>query len=138
MFVLFFGLRLFRWTSALIGFVFGFFLLFFLAVFVTPTNPNAVWIGLGSGLGLGALLFVLLFLIQKLDVVVASIVTGAVGGIVLYNVALVYAGWPLLYYICMFAVAGAFVVLGLCFKERFVIFVTSFYGAFAICYGVVI
>ena len=131
------GFRLFKITSGIVGFIFGFFFLFFLIMYcLTDTNRNAVWIGLGSGIGLGIALGLIMFFFPIVALVVLSAFVGVVFGIILYEIALMYIGWPPVYYISM-AVGGVlFLILGLIIKKFFIILMTSLYGAFAICYGV--
>jgi hypothetical protein len=105
---------------------------------VIPHNPNVLWIALGSGLGLGALLFLLLFFVPILALVVLSLFVGVVFGIILYEIALVYTNWPPAYYVSMSVCAVLFLILGLCIKKFFIVFMTSMYGSFAICYGEVL
>ncbi len=104
-------------------------------MYVIPNNPNVVWIALGSGLGLGVLLFLLLFFVPILALIVLSIFVGVVFGIILYEIALVYTNWPPAYYVSMAVSAVLFLILGLCIKKFFIVFMTSMYGSFAICYG---
>ena len=134
-YLILFGFRLFKWTSGLVGLVFGFFFLFFLLMYTISGNPNVVWIALGSGLGLGVVLFLLLFFVPILALIVLSAFVGVVFGIILYEIALVYTNWTPAYYVSMAVCAVLFLILGLCIKKFFIIFMTSMYGSFAICYG---
>ncbi len=135
-YLILFGFRLFKVTSGLVGFMFGFFFLFFLLMYVlADATPNRVWIAMGSGLGLGVMLFLLLFFVPILALIVLSAFVGVVFGIILYEIALVYTNWPPAYYVSMAVSAVLFLILGLIIKKFFIVFMTSLYGSFAICYG---
>ena len=131
-----FGFRLWKVTSGIIGFLFGFFFLFFLVHYVMHSHHNNVWIGLGAGIGMGLVLGILLFLFPVLSLIVLSLFCGLVAGLLLYDVALVYIHWKYIYYVTLVIFAFVFLILGLCIKRAFLIFMTSMYGSFAIAYGI--
>lgn len=118
------------------GFLFGFFFLFFLLLWLLTSNPNAFWIALGSGIGLGVVLGLLLFFIPILALMILAICIGVALATVLYDVAFVYIRWPYTYYVVLGVTALLFLILALVIKRGFIIFMTSFYGSFAIAYGV--
>ncbi len=91
---------------------------------------------MGSGLGLGVLLFLLLFFVPIIGLIGLSILCGVVFGIILYEIALVYTNWSPAYYVSMCCCALLFLILGLIIKKFFIVFMTSMYGSFAICYGI--
>jgi hypothetical protein len=116
--------------------MFGFFFMFFLLTYVLdPNAPNTTWIAMGSGIGLGVLLFLLLFFVPVIGLIGLSILCGVVFGIILYEIALVYTNWSPAYYVSMCVSALLFLILGLIIKKFFIVFMTSMYGSFAICYG---
>jgi hypothetical protein len=131
-----FGFRFWKITSGVIGFIFAFFITYFLVVyFMNPNTPNAVYIALGSGLGAGLLVGLILFFFPLIALVIISIFIGMALGVLLYNIAFVYTGWIYSYYISVGVSALVVLILALLLKKTFIVIMTSFYGAFAIAYG---
>lgn len=151
-----FGFRLWKITSGIIGFIFGFFITYFLVLrfarrappcigsphapqvmyFMGPNTANAVWIGLGAGIGAGLLVGIFLFFFPVVSLVVISLFIGCALGVLLYNVAFIHTGWVYAYYISVGVSALVVMILALIIKKTFIVLMTAFYGAFAIAYGI--
>lgn len=137
MYLLMFGFRLWKITSGIIGFFFGF-LLCFLLVFhlADPNTPSLLWIALGSAIGAGLLVGLLLFLFPVVALVCISIIVGFALGIVLYNIAFVHTNWPYAWFISVGVSGLVVMILALLIKKTFLVMMTSFCGAFAIAFGI--
>lgn len=132
-----FGFRLWKITSGIIGFIFGFFITYFLVLyFMGVQTENAVYIGLGAGIGAGIVIGLILFFFPLIALVAISIFIGLALGVLIYNIALVHTGWQYAYYISVGVSAVVVLILALILKKPFIVIMTSFYGAFAIAYGI--
>jgi hypothetical protein len=153
-FLLLFGFRFFRISSAIIGFLGTF--LFIYTIILAAGQPHqlnlfdnrtmigipmrgsmpAVWISFGVGLGVGVTVGMVLFLVPKVAVIVVTFFAGMTTGIVLYNCTFVYTNWPPSYFVSVAGSGLVFFILWLLVKRGFVIVVISLYAANGIALAV--
>jgi hypothetical protein len=146
----------------------GFFLLYFIVVYVWSGTVNiskhiflslfvfvilSDWIAMGAGAGAGILIGLLLFFFPTIALFIVAIIIGIFLGILIYDVALIYTGWPYAYFVCVGVGAIILPLIAICIKkvrvlsarclfshfvafQPFIIVITSFYGSLCIAFGV--
>lgn len=131
-----FGFRLWKFTAAVTGFLVGFFFTYFIVLYFWPSVNNIVYIGFGSAAAAGFLIGIILFLFPTLALFMVSIVVGFCLGVVLYDIALVYTGWPYAFFISIGICGLLMPLIAICIKKPFIVIMTSFYGGVEIAFGI--
>ncbi len=128
--------RLWKLTSGISGFLLGFFLVYFIVVYIWSQTTNigqsffvalsfclltmflfAVWIAMGAGCGAGILIGLLLFFFPTISLFIVAIIVGAVLGIIIYDIAVIYTGWQYAYFVCVGVGAIVVPLIAICIKK---------------------
>ena len=135
-FLVLFGFRLWKITSGVSGFLLGFFLAYYIIIYIWSTTPNIAYIAMGSGLGAGLLIGLFLFFFPSVALFIVAVAVGVVLGILIYDVALIHTGWQYAYFVAVGVGAIVLPLIAICIKKPFIIVITSFYGAMCMAFGV--
>jgi ABC-type enterobactin transport system permease subunit len=72
---------------------------------------------LGAGAGAGILIGLFLFFFPSVALFVVAIIIGIFLGILVYDVALIYTGWPYAYFVCVGVGAIVLPLIAICIKK---------------------
>ena len=72
---------------------------------------------MGAGAGAGILFGLLLFFFPTIALFLVAIIIGLVLGVLVYDVALIYTGWPYAYFICVGVGAIILPLIAICIKK---------------------
>jgi hypothetical protein len=75
------------------------------------------WIAMGAGAGAGILIGLLLFFFPTIALFIVAIIIGIFLGILIYDVALIYTGWPYAYFVCVGVGAIVLPLIAICIKK---------------------
>jgi len=136
-YLLILGWRLFKISCFVIGLILGFILGFYAIIAGINSDVSwAPWLAIGVGIAVGLLLGIIMFCSPIVGVLLMGATIGVLIGSLVYSIAIARTGFVYAYFICI--VGGGLIgaLIAICVKKPLIILVTSFVGAYEICYGV--